>query len=89
MFAVCTPPREIRREKISFISRAAAITFIRSQPAVFGTISLDICAVLLGLAIALMPIYASDILHGWPFTLGLLRMAPALGALAMSLTLVR
>lgn len=89
MLAVRTPPREIRREKVGLSSLAAGITFIRSQPAVFGTISLDMCAVLLGGAVSLMPIYARDILQGGPFALGLLRMSPALGALAMSLALAR
>jgi hypothetical protein len=56
---------------------------------VLGTISLDLFAVLLGGVTALMPIFARDILHTGPWGLGLLRSAPAVGALAMSLVLAR
>ena len=54
-----------------------------------GATSLDLFAVLLGGATALLPIYARDILHTGPLGLGLLRAAPAVGALAMSLFLMR
>jgi hypothetical protein len=54
-----------------------------------GAISLDLFAVLLGGATALLPIYARDILHSGPWGLGLLRSAPAFGALAASLVLAR
>ena len=67
----------------------AGIAFIRSHPVVLGAISLDLFAVLLGGATALLPIYARDILATGPWGLGLLRSAPAVGALAMSLFLVR
>ncbi len=65
----------------------AGIRFIRSQPAVLGAISLDMFAVLLGGATALLPIYARDILHTGPWGLGLLRSCTAVGALAMALWL--
>lgn len=65
------------------------IAFIRSRPVVLGAISLDLFAVLLGGATALLPIYARDILLTGPLGLGLLRSAPAVGALAMSLWLAR
>ncbi|MBB5223252.1 MFS family permease [Amaricoccus macauensis] len=67
----------------------AGIRFVRSDPAILGTISLDLFAVLLGGATALMPIYASDILHTGPWGLGILRAAPAVGALAMTVLLAR
>lgn len=67
----------------------AGIRFVRSDPAILGTISLDLFAVLLGGATALMPIYASDILHTGPWGLGFLRAAPAVGALAMTVVLAR
>jgi MFS family permease len=67
----------------------AGIRFVRSDQAILGTISLDLFAVLLGGATALMPIYASDILHTGPWGLGVLRAAPAVGALAMTLYLAR
>jgi MFS family permease len=63
----------------------AGIAFIRSRPALLGAISLDMVAVLLGGATALLPIYARDILLTGPWGLGLLRSAPAVGALAVAL----
>ena len=65
----------------------AGIRFIRSEPAVLGAISLDMFAVLLGGAAALMPIYARDILGTGPWGLGLLRSSTAVGALATALWL--
>lgn len=70
-------------------SLLAGIRFIRSKPAILGAISLDLFAVLLGGATALLPIYAKDILHTGPWGLGLLRAAPAIGALAMGAWLAR
>lgn len=67
----------------------AGIAFIRANRAILGAISLDMCAVLLGGATALLPIYARDILHTGPWGLGLLRAAPGLGALAMSFYLTQ
>jgi MFS family permease len=77
------------REPLSRQSVFAGIAFIRSRPAVLGAISLDLFAVLLGGATALLPVYARDILHTGPWGLGLLRAAPALGALIMSVVLAR
>ncbi len=56
---------------------------------ILGAISLDLFAVLLGGAVALLPMFAKDILHVGPEGLGLLRTAPALGAVVMSLALSR
>jgi len=56
---------------------------------ILGAISLDLFAVLLGGATALMPIFAKDILHAGPWGLGFLRAAPAIGALAMAILLAR
>jgi MFS family permease len=67
----------------------AGIAFIRSKPVLLGTISLDLFAVLLGGATALLPMFARDILHAGPWALGLLRAAPAVGAVTMSLVLAR
>ena len=77
------------REPVSLGSLFAGIAFIRSRPEILGAISLDLFAVLLGGATSLLPVYARDILHAGPTGLGLLRSAPALGALAMSLFLAR
>ena len=78
-----------QREPVSLDSLFAGIRFIRSDPVILGAISLDLFAVLLGGATALLPIYAKDILHVGPAGLGMLRGAPAIGALAMSLFLAR
>ena len=63
--------------------------FVRNNPAILGTISLDLFAVLLGGATALLPIYARDILQTGPLGLGILRAAPAVGALLMTAVLAR
>jgi len=73
----------------TFRALFAGVAFVRHNPAILGTISLDLFAVLLGGAVALLPIYASDILHAGPWGLGLLRAAPAVGALAMTAVLAR
>ncbi|PYM87482.1 MAG: hypothetical protein DME13_05965, partial [Candidatus Rokuibacteriota bacterium] len=67
----------------------SGIAFIRYRRLLLGLMSLDLFAVLLGGATALLPIYARDILGTGPWGLGLLRAAPACGALAMSVVLTR
>ena len=67
----------------------AGVAFVWRRQVLMGAISLDLFAVLLGGATALLPIYARDILHTGPQGLGLLRAAPAVGALLMTLVLVR
>jgi MFS family permease len=67
----------------------AGVRFIRSNPAILGTISLDLFAVLFGGVVALLPIYARDILQAGPLGLGMLRAAPAVGALLMTAVLAR
>jgi MFS family permease len=78
-----------RREKMNVEVLFAGIAFIRKKPVILGAISLDLFAVLLGGATALLPIYAKDILHAGPLGLGLLRAAPAAGALVMAVALAR
>ncbi len=75
------------REKVTFASAFHGIGFLRARPLLLGTISLDMFAVLLGGAMALFPIFARDILMTGPWGLGMLRAAPAVGALAMSVLL--
>ena len=75
------------RQPVSLKSLFAGIAFIRSRPAILGAISLDLFAVLLGGATALLPVYARDFLGTGPWGLGLLRSAPAVGALSMSVFL--
>ena len=67
----------------------AGVRFIRNNPAILGTISLDLFAVLLGGVTALLPIYARDILETGPLGLGILRAAPAVGALLTTIALAR
>jgi hypothetical protein len=66
----------------------AGFHYVARTQVLLGSISLDLFAVLLGGAAALMPIFAQDILHAGPRGLGMLRAAPALGALAVSLWLM-
>ena len=80
---------EFKPEPISLKSLFAGISFIKSRPIVLGAISLDLFAVLFGGATALLPIYASSILMIGSVGLGVLRSAPAVGALLMSAYLAR
>jgi MFS family permease len=78
-----------KKEVATLRSIFAGIAFIRERQTILGAISLDLFAVLLGGATALLPIYAKDILFTGSLGLGILRSAPAVGALAMSLLLAR
>ncbi len=80
---------EAENEPPTWNTLFAGIGFVRRHPALLGAISLDLFAVLLGGATTLLPIYARDILHTGPWGLGVLRAAPALGALAMTFVLAR
>jgi len=77
------------REEITTASLFTGVAFILRQRLLLGLMSLDLFAVLLGGATALLPIYARDILDTGPWGLGLLRAAPAIGALVMSAVLAR
>jgi MFS family permease len=66
----------------------AGLEYVWRAKLLLGSISLDLFAVLLGGAVALLPIFATDILHAGPRGLGLLRAMPSVGALAVSLTMV-
>jgi MFS family permease len=80
-------PRPAAHEPRTLKTVFAGIGYIRRQPVILGAISLDLFAVLLGGATALLPVFAHDILHTGPWGLGLLRAAPAAGALVMSVRL--
>jgi len=82
-------PRKEERKPISLETLFAGFRYIRSRPILLGAISLDLFAVLLGGVTALLPIYARDILEAGPWALGVLRSAPAVGALATSIVLAR
>jgi MFS family permease len=79
------PTREPFSLKVFF----AGFSYIRTHPVIFGVISLDLFAVLLGGVTALLPVFARDIYQEGPWALGLLRAAPAVGALSMALALTR
>ncbi|WP_061151656.1 MFS transporter [Caballeronia arvi] len=81
-----TPPP---REPVTADTILAGLRFIWSSPLLLGAISLDLFAVLFGGATALLPVYAKQILHVGPQGLGLLRSAPAMGALCVGLYLSR
>jgi MFS family permease len=87
--AIRTLAQEPVKESASSDDVFAGVRFIRSDPAILGTISLDLFAVLFGGVTALLPIYARDILQAGPFGLGILRAAPAAGALLTTVVLAR
>jgi MFS family permease len=81
MTRVHAPAREARaHEPASLETLLSGLRFVRSKPVVLGAISLDLFAVLFGGATALLPIFASDVLHVGPTGLGVLRTAPGIGA---------
>jgi MFS family permease len=86
-FAIRAAPRQGIRGRVTLENLLSGIRFLRDRPALLGAVSLDMAAVLLGGAAALLPIYARDILETGPWGLGLLRASPALGALVTSLLL--
>jgi MFS family permease len=75
---------EAATEEISLAALFSGVTFVRSQPIVLGSISLDLFAVLFGGATALLPIYAGEILDVGPAGLGVMRAAPAVGAAVLA-----
>lgn len=77
-----------RKHDLSALERVLeGIAFVRNRPIILGAISLDLFAVLLGGSVALLPVFARDILHVGPVGLGLLRSATAVGAAAMAFRL--
>ncbi|HWP86225.1 MAG TPA: MFS transporter, partial [Terriglobia bacterium] len=82
-----TRPQALLQEALGPKSVFAGLRYIFQQRVVLGSISLDLFAVLFGGAVALLPVYAREILHTGPWGLGLLRSAPALGAICMAVLL--
>jgi MFS family permease len=68
-------------------SLATGVRFVRGQPVVLGALTLDLFSVLFGGAVALLPVFAAEILRVGPQGLGILRASPAVGAVVMSLVL--
>jgi MFS family permease len=75
------------REPLNLKTLFAGLHFIRDNKLILGAISLDLFAVMLGGAVALLPVYAREILHTGPWGLGLLRTAPGVGAALMAILL--
>jgi MFS family permease len=75
------------REPMTFRTASAGLRYIWREKLILGAISLDLFAVLLGGAVALLPVYAREILHTGPWGLGLLRTAPGVGAAVMAVAL--
>jgi MFS family permease len=87
MMVVAPSPKS--KEPLSLKSLLGGFRFVRHDRIIIGTLSLDMFAVFLGGATALLPIFARDILQTGPWGLGLLRSSPAIGALTMSVVLAR
>jgi MFS family permease len=81
--------KQFERRGVGWASLLAGLRFIFLRREILGAISLDLFAVLFGGATALLPVYARDILHTGPEGLGLLRSAPAVGAVIVALILAR
>jgi MFS family permease len=73
------PPRQ--KQPVTLATIFAGFTYIRENRVILGAITIDLCGIMLGGALAMLPIYARDILHTGPEGLGILRSAPAVGAL--------
>ena len=87
MFGVQTRKTSFSREPLSMENALAGLRYIWARKIIFGVISLDLFAVLLGGAVALLPVYAGEILRTGPWGLGLMRAAPGVGASAMAAVL--
>ena len=83
------PERKISSEPVTFKTLAVGAHFIWNTPVILGALTLDLFAVLFGGAVALLPIFARDILNAGPTGLGILRSAPSIGALLMTFVLTR
>ncbi|HOY76887.1 MAG TPA: MFS transporter [Hyphomonadaceae bacterium] len=84
VFAIPKLPKAAPKERPTLHNMLEGFRFIWKQKIILGAISLDLFAVLMGGVVALLPIYAEDILHLGPEGLGWLRAAPAIGAIAMA-----
>ena len=78
-------PQMVSKEPVSLKTVLAGFRYIWEKKVILGSISLDMFAVLLGGAVALLPVYAREILHTGPWGLGLLRSAPGVGAAVMAM----
>ena len=81
------PAQKTKRQVQSWQTLSAGFRYISREKIVLGAISLDMFAVLLGGAVALMPVFARDVLHLGPWGLGMLRAGPGIGAICMAMVL--
>ena len=86
-FRIKTEVQARPREPMTFRTVFAGLDYIWSKKLILGAISLDLFAVLLGGVVALLPVYAREILHTGPWGLGLMRTAPGVGAALMAVSL--
>ena len=89
VFSIPKPKQVIDQAATSLKTLLGGFSYVWKQKIVLGAITLDLFAVLLGGAVALMPVYARDILELGPTGLGLLRAAPGIGAIMMVIFLTR
>ncbi|WP_189496370.1 MFS transporter [Algimonas arctica] len=89
IFSIPKPPQRIEAEPTSLATLVRGFTYVWKEKVVLGAISLDLFAVMLGGAVALLPIYAKDILDIGPLGNGILRSSPAIGAVIMLIILTR
>ncbi len=89
IFSLEKPAQDIETAPTNWDTIVGGFRFIWTEKIVFGAISLDLFAVLLGGAVALLPIYADQILDVGPWGLGFLRAAPGIGAILMIAILIR
>lgn len=82
-------PERRRSGEPVWASVAGGVRFVAGEPVILGALTLDLFSVFFGGAVALLPIFAAEILHVGPTGLGLLRAAPAAGAVMMGLFLAR
>ncbi|WP_306119009.1 MULTISPECIES: MFS transporter [unclassified Roseitalea] len=87
VIAVPKPAQRADVAAVTFSSLFAGLRYIRDQKVILGAISLDLFAVFLGSAVALLPVFARDVLEAGPWALGMLRAAPGVGALLMAVFL--
>jgi MFS family permease len=87
LIAIRARAERVVHARSSLHELSAGLRFVWQKPVILGAISLDLFAVLFGGAVALLPIFAHDILHTGPRGLGLLRSAPAVGALVVAVWL--
>jgi MFS family permease len=89
IFSLHVRPGRMEHRAVSMQVILAGFKYVVNMPMLLGSFSLDLFVVLLGGAVALMPIFANEVLHTGPRGLGVLRAAPAIGALTMSLIMAR